>query len=317
MQAIILIVVLYLLYQLVVFLFNSGLLLITVIILLAIFILWIFIGADNAVKKEEKEKEKLNSLENEWNLKYEIWKKENENIIVIQEVYEEKRYSKIDLGYQFNELSARYELIEKKQINNSNHNQREKEILKLEKRFLRDLGENVIKEKFWRNSYGAHRIFYIFIEDSILKIREKIIFGSKFLNECLDIRVENIFYYQETGKIETSERRAGYVRQSKSPGVIGSAIVGGLIAGSTGAIVGGMSGINNSNKRSTEYTITEHNDNRGIVIFYKDEEGKNRVYELKRLKNYNATWKILSELMPEKSYEEVALQNGDFHLLNK
>ena len=317
MQAIILIVVLYLLYQLVVFLFNSGLLLITVLVLLGIFILWIFIGSDNAVKKEKKEKAKLSSLESEWNLKYEIWKEENVDILRTQKSYEEREYSKIDLGYQFNELSARYEVVEKKQINNSNHNQREKDILKLEKKFLRALGEKVIKEKFWRNSYGAHRIFYIFIEDSILKIREKIIFGSKFLNECLDIRVEEIFYYQETGKIETSERRAGYVRQSESPGVIGSAIVGGLIAGSTGAIVGGISGLNNANKRSTEYTITEHRDNRGIVIFYKDEEGKNKIYEFKRLKNYNATWKILSELMPEKSYEEVALQNSEFHLLNK
>ena len=208
-------------------------------------------------------------------------------------------------------------MVEKKQINNSSHNQREKDMLKLEKKFLRDLGEKVIKEKFWRNSYGAHRIFYIFIEDSILKIREKAIFGSKYLNECLDIRVDDIFYYQETGKIETSERRAGYVRQSESPGVIGSAIVGGLIAGSTGAIVGGMSGMNNSNRRSTEYTITEHRDNRGIRIFYKDEDGKNKIYEFSSLKDFWTTWKVLLELIPEKSYEEVALQNGDFHLLNK
>ena len=317
MQAIILIVVLYLLYQLVVFLFNSGLLLITVIILLAIFILWIFIGADNAVKKEKKEKAKLSSLESEWNSKYEIWKEENVDILRTQKSYEEREYSKIDLGYQFNELSARYEVVEKKQINNSSHNQREKDMLKLEKKFLRDLGEKVIKEKFWRNSYGAHRIFYIFIEDSILKIREKAIFGSKFLNECLDIRVEDIFYYQESGKIETSERRTGYVRQSESPGVIGSAIVGGLIAGSTGAIVGGMSGMNNSNRRSTEYTITEHRDNRGIRIFYKDEDGKNKIYEFSSLKDFWKAWKVLLELIPEKSYEEVALQNGDFHLLNK
>ena len=317
MQAIILIVVLYLLYQLVVFLFNSGLLLITVIILLAIFILWIFIGADNAVKKEKKEKAKLSSLESEWNSKYEIWKEENADILRTQKSYEEREYSKIDLGYQFNELSARYEVVEKKQINNSSHNQREKDMLKLEKKFLRDLGEKVIKEKFWRNSYGAHRIFYIFIEDSILKIREKAIFGSKFLNECLDIRVDDIFYYQETGKIETSERRTDYVRQSESPGVIGSAIVGGLIAGSTGAIVGGMSGMNNSNRRSTEYTITEHRDNRGIRIFYKDEDGKNKIYEFSSLKDFWTTWKVLLELIPEKSYEEVALKNGDFHLLNK
>ena len=317
MQAIILIVVLYLLYQLVVFLFNSGLLLITVIILLAIFILWIFIGADNAVKKEKKEKAKLSSLESEWNSKYEIWKEENVDILRTQKSYEEREYSKIDLGYQFNELSARYEVVEKKQINNSSHNQREKDMLKLEKKFLRDLGEKVIKEKFWRNSYGAHRIFYIFIEDSILKIREKAIFGSKFLNECLDIRVEDIFYYQEAGKIETSERRAGYVRQSESPGVIGSAIVGGLIAGSTGAIVGGMAGMNNVNRKSTEHTITEHHDNREIVIFYKDEEGRNKIYKFKGLKNHNATWKILSELIPDKSYEEIALQNGNFHLLSK
>ena len=317
MQAIILIVVLYLLYQLVVFLFNSGLLLITVIILLAIFILWIFIGADNAVKKEKKEKSKLSSLESEWNSKYEIWKEENVDILRTQKSYEEREYSKIDLGYQFNELSAKYEAVEKKQINNSSHNQREKDMLKLEKKFLRDLGEKVIKEKFWRNSYGAHRIFYIFIEDSILKIREKAIFGSKFLNECLDIRVEDIFYYQESGKIETSERRTGYVRQSESPGVIGSAIVGGLIAGSTGAIVGGMSGMNNSNRRSTEYTITEHRDNRGIRIFYKDEDGKNKIYEFSSLKDFWTTWKVLLELIPEKSYEEVTLQNGDFHLLNK
>ena len=317
MQAIILIVVLYLLYQLVVFLFNSGLLLITVIILLAIFILWIFIGADNAVKKEKKEKSKLSSLESEWNSKYEIWKEENVDILRTQKSYEEREYSKIDLGYQFNELSAKYEVVEKKQINNSSHNQREKDMLKLEKKFLRALGEKVIKEKFWRNSYGAHRIFYIFIEDSILKIREKAIFGSKFLNECLDIRVDDIFYYQETGKSETSERRAGYVRQSESPGVIGSAIVGGLIAGSTGAIVGGMSGMNNSNRRSTEYTITEHRDNRGIRIFYKDEDGKNKIYEFSSLKDFWTTWKVLLELIPEKSYEEVTLQNGDFHLLNK
>ena len=136
MQAIILIVVLYLLYQLVVFLFNSGLLLITVLVLLGIFILWIFIGSDNAVKKEKKEKAKLSSLESEWNLKYEIWKEENVDILRTQKSYEEREYSKIDLGYQFNELSARYEVVEKKQINNSNHNQREKDILKLEKNFL-------------------------------------------------------------------------------------------------------------------------------------------------------------------------------------
>ena len=319
MQAIgatLLILIIYLLYQLVVFLFNSGLLLITVIILLAIFILWIFIGADNAIEKK-KEKEKLNNLENEWNSKYKIWKEENIDILRTQEVYEEKEYSKIDLGYQFNELSARYEVVENKQTNNNiSNSQREKDMLKLEKRFLRDLGEKVIKEKFWRNSYGTHRILYIFIEDSVLKIREKIIFGSKFLNESLDIRIEDIYYYQEYGKIETTERKAGYVREIKSSGVVGSAIVGGLIAGSTGAIVGGMAGMNNANKRSTEYTITEYNDSRGIVIFYKDEEGKNKIYELKRLKNYNATWKILSELIPDKSYNEVALQNGDFHLLN-
>ena len=317
MQAIILIVVLYLLYQLVVFLFNSGLLLITVLVLLGIFILWIFIGSDNAVKKEKKEKAKLSSLESEWNSKYEIWKEENVDILRTQKSYEEREYSKIDLGYQFNELSAKYEAVEKKQINNSSHNQREKDMLKLEKKFLRDLGEKVIKEKFWRNSYGAHRIFYIFIEDSILKIREKAIFGSKFLNECLDIRVDDIFYYQETGKIETSERRTDYVRQSESPGVIGSAIVGGLIAGSTGAIVGGMSGMNNSNRRSTEYTITEHRDNRGIRIFYKDEDGKNKICEFSNFKDFWKTWKVLLELIPEKSYEEVALQNGEFHLLNK
>ena len=53
--AILLILIIYLLYQLIVFLFNSGLLLITVLVLLGIFILWIFIGADNAVKKEKKE----------------------------------------------------------------------------------------------------------------------------------------------------------------------------------------------------------------------------------------------------------------------
>ena len=133
----------------------------------------------------------------------------------------------------------------------------------------------------------------------------------------MDIRVDDIFYYQETGKIETSERRTDYVRQSESPGVIGSAIVGGLIAGSTGAIVGGMSGMNNSNRRSTEYTITEHRDNRGIRIFYKDEDGKNKIYEFRSLKDFWATWKVLLELIPEKSYEEVTLQNGDFHLLNK
>ena len=317
MQAIILIVVLYLLYQLVVFLFNSGLLLITVIILLAIFILWIFIGADNAVKKEKKEKEEQKKLEYKWNLKYEEWLKENVNVLEIQRSYEEKKYSKINMSYQFNELSTRYETVKNREKNKSNLTQSEKDKLKIERRFLRDLGERIINEKFWRNSYGAHRIFYIFIEDSMLKIREKAIFGSKFLNECLDIRVEEIFYYQETGKIETSERRAGYVRQSESPGVIGSAIVGGLIAGSTGAIVGGMSGMNNSNRRSTEYTITEHRDNRGIRIFYKDEDGKNKIYEFRNLKDFWATWKVLLELIPEKNYEEVALQNGDFHLLNK
>ena len=91
MQAIVLIVVLYLLYQLVVFLFNSGLLLITVIILLAIFILWIYIGANNAVNKEKWEKEKLSSLEDEWNSKYEIWKEDNSNLQKIQVVYEEKK----------------------------------------------------------------------------------------------------------------------------------------------------------------------------------------------------------------------------------
>ena len=315
--AILLILIIYLLYQLVVFLFNSGLLLITVIILLVIFILWIFIGADNAIKKEKKEKEKLNNLENEWNSKYKIWKEENIDILRTQEVYEEKEYSKIDLGYQFNELSARYEVVENKQTNNNiSNSQREKDMLKLEKRFLRDLGEKVIKEKFWRNSYGAHRILYIFIEDSVLKIREKIIFGSKFLNGSLDIRIEDIYYYQEYGKIETTERKAGYVRESKSSGVVGSAIVGGLIAGSTGAIVGGMAGMNNTNQRSNEYTITEYNDNRIISLFYKDKDGKNKLYQFMDLNNYNATWKILSELIPDKSYEEIALQNGDFHLLN-
>ena len=94
MQAIILIVVLYLLYQLVVFLFNSGLLLITVLVLLGIFILWIFIESDNAVKKEKKEKEEQKNLEDKWNLKYEEWLNENVNVLEIQRSYEEKKYSK-------------------------------------------------------------------------------------------------------------------------------------------------------------------------------------------------------------------------------
>ena len=50
---------------------------------------------------------------------YEIWKEENVDILRTQKSYEEREYSKIDLGYQFNELSARYEVVEKKQINNS------------------------------------------------------------------------------------------------------------------------------------------------------------------------------------------------------
>ena len=316
MQAIILIVVLYLLYQLVVFLFNSGLLLITVIILLAIFILWIFIGANNVVNKEKWEKEKISSLEDEWNSKYEIWKEDNSDLLKIQEVYQEKKYSKISLGYQFNEIALKIEKIKKKQ-ESKNITKNEKEELKIERKFLRKIVELAIEDTFWKNDNGAYKIFYIFVENSILKIREKIIFGSEYKNESLDIRIKDMYYYQESGKIETRERKAGYVRQSKSPGVIESAIVGNLIAGSTGAIVGGMSGLNNANKKSTEYTITEHNDNREIVIFYKDEEGKNKMYEFKRLKNYNATWKILMELIPEKSYEEVALQNGEFHLLNK
>ena len=314
--AILLILIIYLLYQLIVFLFNSGLLLITVLVLLGIFILWIFIGADNAVKKEKREKEEQKELEDKWNLKYGEWVKENASVLEIQKSYEEKEYSKINMSYQFNELSTRYETVKNREKNKSNLTQSEKDKLKIERRFLRDLGERIINEKFWRNSYGAHRIFYIFIEDSVLKIREKIIFGSKFLNESLDIRIENIFYYQESGKIEARERKAGYVRQSKSPGVIESAIVGGLIAGSTGAIVGGMAGMNNTNQRSNEYTITEYNDNRIISLFYKDKDGKNRVYQFMDLNNYNATWKILAELIPDKSYEEIALQNGNFHLLN-
>ncbi len=316
MQAIVLIVVLYLLYQLVVFLFNSGLLLITVIILLAIFILWIYIGANNAVNKEKWEKEKLSSLEDEWNSKYEIWKEDNSDLLKIQVVYEEKKYSKISLGYQFNEIALKIEKIKKKQ-ESKNITQNEKEELKVERKFLRKIVELAIEDVFWKNDNGAYKIFYIFVENSILKIREKIIFGSEYKNENLDIRIRDMYYYQESGKIETRERTTGYVRQSKSPGVIESAIVGGLIAGSTGAIVGGMSGMKNSNRGSSEYTTTEYNDKRGIMIFYKDEEGKNKMYEFKRLKNYNATWKILIELIPEKSYENVALQNGEFHLLNK
>ena len=307
--AILLILIIYLLYQLVVFLFNSGLLLITVVVLLVIFILLVFIGADNAVKKEKKEKEKLNSLENEQNSKYEIWKEENIDILSTQESYEKKGFRKIEIKNQFNEIAQKFEMIKHK-LENSRLKHDEKTSLLLEKNFY---GKKIAK----LGGLGKYRIFYIFIEDSVLKIRERIIFGSKFLNESLDIRIEDIYYYQESGKIATRERKAGYVRQSKSPGVIESAIVGGLIAGSTGAIVGGMSGLNNANKRSTEYTITEHNDNREIVIFYKDVERKNKIYEFKGLKNYNATWKILSELIPDKSYDEVALQNGNFHLLGK
>ena len=53
------------------------------------------------------------------------------------------------------------------------------------------------------------------------------------------------------------------------------------------------------------------------MIFYKDEDGKNKIYEFRNLKDFWKTWKVLLELIPEKSYEEVALQNGEFHLLNK
>ena len=197
----------------------------------------------------------------------------------------------------------------KHKLENSRLKHDEKTSLLLEKNFY---GKKIAK----LGGLGKYRIFYIFIEDSVLKIRERIIFGSKFLNESLDIRIEDIYYYQESGKIATRERKAGYVRESKSPGVIESAIVGGLIAGSTGAIVSGMSGMNNTNQRSNEYTITEYNDNRIISLFYKDKDGKNRVYQFMDLNNYNATWKILAELIPDKSYEEIALQNGDFHLLN-
>ena len=231
-------------------------------------------------------------------------------------VYEEKKYSKIKIKYQFNEIALKIEKIKKKQ-ESKNITQNEKEELKVERKFLRKIVELAIEDVFWKNDNGAYKIFYIFVENSILKIREKIIFGSEYKNENLDIRIRDMYYYQESGKIETRERTTGYVRQSKSPGVIESAIVGGLIAGSTGAIVGGMSGMKNSNRGSSEYTTTEYNDKRGIMIFYKDEEGKNKMYEFKRLKNYNATWKILIELIPEKSYENVALQNGEFHLLNK
>ena len=220
-----------------------------------------------------------------------------------------KGFRKIEIKNQFNEIAQKFEMIKHK-LENSRLKHDEKTSLLLEKNFY---GKKIAK----LGGLGKYRIFYIFIEDSVLKIRERIIFGSKFLDESLDIRIEDIYYYQESGKIATRERKAGYVRQSKSPGVIESAIVGGLIAGSTGAIVGGMSGLNNANKRSTEYTITEHNDNREIVIFYKDVERKNKIYEFKGLKNYNATWKILSELIPDKSYDEVALQNGNFHLLGK
>ena len=241
MQAIVSIVVLYLLYQLVVFLFNSGLLLITVIILLAIFILWIYVGTNNAVNKEKCEKEKLSSLEDEWNSKYEIWKEENIDIFKTQVIYEEKGFRKIEIKNQFNEIVQKFEMIKQK-LENPRLKHDEKTSLLLEKKFY---GKKTAK----LGGLGKYRNFYIFIEDSILKIREKIIFGSKFQNESLDIGIEDIFYYQESGKIETRERKVGYVREIKSPGVIESAIVGGLIAGSTGAIVGGMAGMNNANRR--------------------------------------------------------------------
>ncbi len=315
--AIFVILIIYLLYQLVMFLFNSGLLLIAAIILILVFFIVVFLpGNIDEKKKKINEKlkdETIRNLEDKWNPKVEEWKLKNKDFLEIQETYEKMGYMKIDMGHQSNELASRYKTIKKKQ-ENKKITQTEKEILNIEASFLRKLGEMVIQDSFWRSS---HQIFYIFIENSILKIREKIVLGSNFKNEKIDIKIENIFYYQETGEVEERNRTMGYVRQSKSPGVIGSAVVGGLIAGSTGAVVGAMSGMNNTNRNTSQNYVTEYYDKRSINLFYKDEDGKNKIYEFKNIRKFEKCWKILVDLIPEKSYEEVALQNGDFHLVNK
>lgn len=44
--------------------------------------------------KRSGKKEKLSSLEDEWNSKYEIWKEDNSDLLKIQVVYEEKNIQK-------------------------------------------------------------------------------------------------------------------------------------------------------------------------------------------------------------------------------
>ena len=101
------------------------------------------------------------------------------------------------------------------------------------------------------------------------------------------IPVNNIQYFWREGDIAVTQDVSG-------GGVnMGGAIAGGLLAGSTGAVIGSRVGTNIK-------TETKSIDRRRVVLMYTDEDGKSQDLSL-----CNSAHKVLMHLIPEKEYSQV------------
>ena len=161
--------------------------------------------------------------------------------------------------------------------------------------------QEIKKEKYYIDSKGYDNnsfcMGYSFIKNNILSFLEEIYpinnankltidqIKSKIKEPYrINIKFDEIRYYNLKGKIETKQQVSGTGGGSS----LGGAILGGVIAGSTGAIIGSRKDIE---IKTTEYTT----DTRSLIV--KTIDNKEYVFYCWQL------YETLFDLIPEKDYD--------------
>lgn len=208
-------------------------------------------------------------------------------------------------GYSSNENNEERQELLKKYYDILEENQQE--IEKIKKGKWIENGFDITSEDDRKNGLTDGRLGYSFIKNNTLSFLEEVIEFSnpnKISVEVLkegtqkpikiNIKLENIKYYTINGDVETIQEINGTGGGSS----LGGAIVGGIVAGSTGAIIGSRKGIdiNTTNRKVDE---------RELVIKTMD----NKKYIFYNLELYE--W--LFDIIPEKEYEvyKKNLMNND------
>ena len=150
--------------------------------------------------------------------------------------------------------------------------------------------KNIDDIRYWI----SHNNNQIRVKDSYIDLPSPVI----SLDDILQIPLSNIKYFSAEGEFYRENKIAGGGGGGSS---LTGAVVGGVIAGSAGAIIGSRKKIDDITS-----TVIEH-DTRCTILSYVDDSGIEKVMTF----DYSA-FKVLNDIIPEKEYDRVqAIQTAN------